>query len=89
MNRKKDGSALLPRQISDTIRERIFSGEYAPGKKLPPIRKFAEDFSVCPVTILKALEVLEEEQLIERIPERMRYDILIDIGHFLRRHSHA
>lgn len=70
MDRKKDGSALLPRQISDTIRERIFSGEYAPGKKLPPIRKFAEDFSVCPVTILKALEILEEEQLIERITVR-------------------
>lgn len=70
MDRIKDGSALLPRQISDTIRERIFSGEYAPGKKLPPIRKFAEDFSVCPVTILKALEILEEEQLIERIPVR-------------------
>ena len=70
MNRKKDGSALLPRQISDTIRERIFSGKYVPGNKLPPIRKIAEDFSVCPVTILKALEILEEEQLIERIPVR-------------------
>jgi len=70
MDRKKDGRALLPRQISDTIRERIFSGEYAPGKKLLPIRRFAEEFSVCPVTILKALEILEEEQLIERIPVR-------------------
>jgi len=70
MNRNEDGSALLPQRISDTIRERIFSGEYAPGKKLPPIRKFAEEFSVCPVTILKALEILQEEQLIERIPVR-------------------
>ena len=70
MNRKEDGAALLPQRISDTIRERIFSGEYAPGNKLMPIRRFAEEFSVCPVTILKALEILEEEQLIERIPVR-------------------
>ena len=35
-----------------------------------PIRNFAEDFSVCPVTILKPLEILEVEQLIERIPVR-------------------
>ena len=70
MDRKEDGAALLPQRISDTIRERIFSGEYAPGQKLLPIRKFAEEFSVCPVTILKALEILQDEQLIERIPVR-------------------
>ena len=35
-----------------------------------PIRKFAVDFSAWPVTILKPLEILEEEQLIERITVR-------------------
>ena len=70
MGRKEDGVALLPQRISDTIRERIFSGEYAPGQKLLPVRKFAEEFSVCPVTILKALKILEDDQLIERIPVR-------------------
>ena len=35
-----------------------------------PIRKFAVDFSAWPVTILKPLEILEEEQLIDRIPVR-------------------
>lgn len=70
MDRKEDGAGLLPQRISDTIRERIFSGVYAPGTKLPPIRRFAEEFSVCPVTILKTLQILEDEQLIRRIPVR-------------------
>lgn len=70
MARKEDGAGLLPQRISDTIRERILSGVYAPGTKLPTVRKLAEEFSVCPVTILKMLEILEDEQLIRCIPVR-------------------
>ena len=65
---QRDEAMPLPDQISRIIRSRIESGEYRPGKRLGTIRQFAKDFDVSPVTIIKALDILEEETLIERIP---------------------
>ena len=65
---KKDEALPLPDQISNIIRQKIEVGEYHPGKKLGTIRQFAKDFAVSPVTIIKALDILEEETLIERVP---------------------
>ena len=65
---KKDEATPLPEQISNIIRFRIKSGEYQPGKKLGTIRQFASDFEVSPVTVIRALNILEEEKLIERVP---------------------
>ena len=65
---QRDEAMPLPDQISRIIRSRIESGEYRPGKRLGTIRQFAKDFEVSPVTIIKALDILEEETLIERIP---------------------
>ena len=64
----KDEAVPLPCQISAIIRTRIETGEYLPGKRLKTIRQFASDFDVSPVTIVKALDILEEETLIERVP---------------------
>jgi len=57
----------LPEQISRIIRSRIQSGEYRPGKQLGTVRQFARDFEVSPVTVIKALDILEEGTLIERV----------------------
>ena len=65
---RKDESRPLPDQISDILREKIELGEYPPGKKLKTIRQFATEFAVSPVTVIKALDILEEETLIERVP---------------------
>ena len=65
---QRDEAMPLPDQISRIIRSRIESGEYRPGKRLGTIRQFARDFDVSPVTVIKALDILEEETLIERIP---------------------
>ena len=65
---QKDEAMPLPDQISSIIRARIETGEYRPGKRLGTIRQFARDFSVSPVTVIKALDILEEETLIERVP---------------------
>ena len=65
---RKDESRPLPDQISDILREKIAQGEYPPGKKLKTIRQFATEFAVSPVTVIKALDILEEETLIERVP---------------------
>ena len=64
----KDEAAPLPNQISDIIRADIKTGKYLPGKRIGTIRQFAQDFEVSPVTVIKALDILEEEDLIERIP---------------------
>ena len=65
---QRDEAMPLPDQISRIIRSRIESGEYRPGKRLGTIRQFAKDFDVSPVTVIKALDILEEETLIERVP---------------------
>ena len=65
---RRDEAMPLPDQISSIIRSRIESGEYRPGKRLGTIRQFAKDFDVSTVTVVKALDILEEETLIERVP---------------------
>ncbi len=65
---KKDEPLSLPDKISSIIRQRIETGEYKPGRRLGSIRQFAKDFEVSPVTVIRALDILEEETLIERIP---------------------
>ena len=64
----KDEANPLPKQISSIIRMEIERGEYLPGKKLKTIRQYANEFSVSPVTVIRALDILEEETLIERVP---------------------
>ena len=65
---RKDEAMPLPDQISGIIRSRIENGIYRPGKKLDTVRKLARDLSVSQVTVIKALDILEEETLIERVP---------------------
>ena len=70
---QKDEALPLPDQISNILRGRIRSGEYSPGKRLGSIRQFAGDFAVSPVTVIKALDILESESLIQRIPMKGIY----------------
>ncbi len=51
-------------QIINEIELRIFSGIYKPGDKLPSVREFAEEISVNPNTVQKALSEMENEGLI-------------------------
>lgn len=45
-------------QIADDIRDRIRSGEYPPGSKLPSYPQLAEIYSVHPATIQRAMTIL-------------------------------
>lgn len=51
--------------IAETIRERIASGRYTPGEKIPAIRWFADYFKCNKLTVLRAFEILKQEGLIE------------------------
>jgi GntR family transcriptional regulator len=58
----------MPRyhQIAQALRDRIHSGDIAPGARLDNQRRLAEDFGVTLMTLRQALEVLEREGLIMR-----------------------
>lgn len=60
--------ARTPRyhQIAQALRDRIRSGDIAPGARLDNQRRLAEDFGVTLMTLRQALEVLEREGLIMR-----------------------
>jgi GntR family transcriptional regulator len=60
--------ARMPRyhQIAQALRDRIRSGDIAPGARLDNQRRLAEDFGVTLMTLRQALEVLEREGLIMR-----------------------
>ena len=51
-------------QLQERIKLSIVSGLYPPGGKLPAVRDFAEDASVNPNTVQRALMELERESLV-------------------------
>lgn len=67
-NQKIDPNNPLPLyyQVYADLRERIESGDIAPGAALPPERKLVEEYGVSRITIVKALDKLAGEDLIEK-----------------------
>lgn len=53
-------------QIKNILQERILSGFYPAGQKLPAVRNLAQEFSISPVTVIKAFDLLEPEGFICR-----------------------
>lgn len=51
-------------QIGMRIKEQILRGELRAGEKLPSVREYAVIFEVSPLTIHRALQYLEQEQVI-------------------------
>jgi DNA-binding GntR family transcriptional regulator len=57
-------------QLAAQIRERITSGEYPPGAKLPPIVEIVAQTGLSPMTIRRAYKLLEDEGLVTIVPGR-------------------
>ena len=53
-------------QLADWISERIRSGEFAPGKRLPSNRKLAGQWNLSAITITAAMDELVRRRLIVR-----------------------
>ncbi|MCL2392286.1 MAG: GntR family transcriptional regulator [Oscillospiraceae bacterium] len=51
-------------QLQEQLKLAIVSGQYPPGGKLPAVRDLAEDASVNPNTVQRALAELEREMLV-------------------------
>lgn len=65
---KADPNNPLPLyyQVYNSLRERIEDGEFSPGSALPPERQLGTEYDVSRITIVKALDRLVSEGLIEK-----------------------
>lgn len=57
-------------QLATILRDRIASGEYASGKRLPSLVALEEEFGLNPKTIRKAIESLKADGLVVTSPGR-------------------
>lgn len=53
-------------QIADMIRDAILFGGFEEGKQIPSVRQMAVDYSINHQTIMKATQILINEELIEK-----------------------
>jgi DNA-binding GntR family transcriptional regulator len=51
-------------QLAAILREKVASGELAPGTRLPSVLGLAAEYQVAQVTVQKALALLKEEGLV-------------------------
>lgn len=57
----------LYQQVEAGIKDSIITKEYKPGEKLPTESEFAKEYNVSIITIRKAMELLTEQGLVEKI----------------------
>ena len=68
MNVIRNGARVsLYIQVYDILKEKILSGEYKAGEKIPPDRELCETYDVSRITVLKAVDNLVQEQLLYRV----------------------
>jgi GntR family transcriptional regulator len=61
-----DRESVVPpwQQLADLLRERITSGEYRPGARIPSAASLSQEFDLAPVTVRKAITQLQRERLL-------------------------
>lgn len=75
----RNSKVTLHQQIADTIKEKISSGEYEVGDKIPSTRIMAKEFNVNHLTVRQALKQLESKQiLVSRIGQGTFVNSLLD-----------
>jgi GntR family transcriptional regulator len=63
-----EGPVAPWRQIAQIYRDKIRSGELAPGARLPSIRSISQEYEVATTTAQKVIEALRDEGLVETSP---------------------
>lgn len=56
-------------EVASMIKDRIYSGIYSPGKRLPSIQSLSKETGLNSDTIVKAYKQLEEEHLLYTVPK--------------------
>jgi len=62
----KRAAVPLHAEVAEVLRHQIMSGELATGTKLPALRELTEQLGVARMTVVQAMNTLEEEGLIEK-----------------------
>ena len=72
---KIDPTGPVPpyKQIAEIIRQRIASGKYPRGSRLPTESEMVETWEVARSTARRAIALLREEGLIDTVPQRGSY----------------
>ena len=60
----------IPSSVAQALQQRILSGEYPSGSRLPPQRELAESLGVSRASLREALTVLETLGLVDILPSR-------------------
>jgi GntR family transcriptional regulator len=53
-------------RIADSLRQKLLSGAWEAGQQLPTERALCRQFDVSQITVRRALQILEQERLVER-----------------------
>jgi GntR family transcriptional regulator len=72
---KIDPTGPVPpyKQIAEIIRQRIASGEYRKGTRIPTESELVETWEVARTTARRAIALLREEGLVDTVPQRGTY----------------
>ncbi len=68
-------------RIARTVSAQIMNGDYRPGERLPPERRFASEFGVSLMTLRRAMQVLAERGLVSAERGRGTFVRSLDLGH--------
>lgn len=60
------GEKPLFQQVADQIAEGIFNGAYLEGEQIPSTTEISKSYQINPATVLKGMNLLVEQQLIEK-----------------------
>lgn len=65
------GAAEFPfEQLARILRDRIESGQYPAGRKIPALIKLQDEFGLSSMTVRRAVKALADEGLLLRVPGR-------------------
>jgi GntR family transcriptional regulator len=72
---KIDPTGPVPpyKQIAEIIRQRIASGEYSKGTRIPTESEMVETWEVARTTARRAIALLRDEGLVYTVPQRGTY----------------
>jgi GntR family transcriptional regulator len=72
---KIDPTGPVPpyKQIAEIIRQRIASGQYPKGARIPTESEMVETWEVARTTARRAIALLREEGLVDTVPQRGSY----------------
>lgn len=60
----------LHAEVAEVLRHQIMSGDLPPGARLPALRELTEELGVARMTVVQAMNTLEDEGLIEKFAGR-------------------